>query len=225
MTLRRGVYAIINLRTNVRYIGSAKNIYSRWREHKKFLRKGTHKNHYLQNSWNKHGESCFSFFVIEECNFEYLIETEQKYIDFYEKNGGIYNLNKNASGFHGRKHSDKTKQKISETKKAQNLSIKHTDESKTKISQALKGKKRQPLTAEHKIKISFSSDRHPMSEENKKKILEVNAKQFSLISPSGEVFDGKNISLFSREHGLSRQGLCHVLSGERVHHKGWKKNE
>ena len=93
-----------------------------------------------------------------------------------------------------------------------------------KISQALKGKKRQPLTTEHKLKIASSSG-HPMSEENKLKLLSVNAKSFSFISPSGKIVNGTNISLFAREHKLSRQGLCHVLNGNRTHHKGWKKYE
>lgn len=223
--LTSGIYAIINIITNVKYIGSAKNIFRRWGEHKKFLKKGTHKNKFLQNSWNKHGELFFDFVTLELCDFCELIEKEQKYLDFYILDGGVFNLNKNVSGFHGRKHTEETKMKISETKRNQCLNQKHTEESKIKISMALKGKKRKPLTQEHKLKISLSSDRHPMSEENKIKILESNTKEFKLISPTGDIVIGRNISQFSRENDLSRQGICHVLTGKRNHHKGWKKYE
>lgn len=47
------------------------------------------------------------------------------------------------------------------------------------------------------------------------------SKEFIVFSPSGERFEGKNLTAFCEEYGL-RQGLmCMVCLGKRKHHKGW----
>lgn len=81
-----GIYQIKNLKNNKVYIGQSKNIYSRWTDHRAHLNVGTHDNDYLQKSWNKYGESCFEFTILEECenDFNILNELEVKWIQ--EKN-------------------------------------------------------------------------------------------------------------------------------------------
>ena len=76
-----GVYCIINILDNKKYIGSSKNIYSRWFKHKANLRGNYHPNSYLQNAWNKYGEENFHFIILKKCPEECLLETEQSYID------------------------------------------------------------------------------------------------------------------------------------------------
>ncbi len=73
----KGIYGIFNFLNGKLYIGSTNNLKSRLRQHKKGLKKQKHKNKYLQNSWNKYGESAFEFHVIEYCPKEKLIEREQ----------------------------------------------------------------------------------------------------------------------------------------------------
>lgn len=76
-----GIYKISNKVNNKFYIGSSEGIEKRWYQHKSYLKKNTHPNQKLQNSFNKHGEENFIFEVLEECEVERLIEREQYYID------------------------------------------------------------------------------------------------------------------------------------------------
>lgn len=76
-----GVYCIINVQNGKKYVGSSKNIYSRWLKHRATLRGNYHANSYLQNAWNKYGEDSFHFFILCKCSEESLLEREQEYID------------------------------------------------------------------------------------------------------------------------------------------------
>jgi hypothetical protein len=49
------------------------------------------------------------------------------------------------------------------------------------------------------------------------------SKRYAFISPSGELFEGTNISQFCREQNLLNSMMCKVLNGKRKHHKGWKR--
>ena len=49
------------------------------------------------------------------------------------------------------------------------------------------------------------------------------AKPFKLISPTGRVISGINLSKFARDNGLSQQLLHAVINDKRNHHKGWRK--
>lgn len=75
-----GIYEIFNRKTNKRYIGSSANIEKRFKTHKRQLKNGCHNNYLLQKDWEKYGEKCFSFNVIEECDVENLLEREKYYI-------------------------------------------------------------------------------------------------------------------------------------------------
>lgn len=63
-----GIYKIICCKNNKFYIGSSVNINRRLKEHIRFLKRNQHKNEYLQNCWNKHGEKNFRFEIIETVN-------------------------------------------------------------------------------------------------------------------------------------------------------------
>lgn len=76
-----GIYCLINIINNKRYIGSSKNIYQRLLKHRSLLRKNKHENIKLQNSWNKYQENNFNFYILEFCNENDLLLKEQHYID------------------------------------------------------------------------------------------------------------------------------------------------
>lgn len=95
------------------YVGSAVDIIKRWRQHKVDLRRDAHKNSYLQNAWNKHGEDAFTFEVLEECEVNRLLEREQYYIDLHPDR---YNLAPVAGSSLGIKRSPETRAKISAAK-------------------------------------------------------------------------------------------------------------
>ena len=88
-----GVYKITNIINGKFYIGSSKNIYSRWYQHKKKLNDNIHGNAHLQNAWNKYGEKNFKFEIIEQCINELQFEREQYYLNKlnpFDNNG--YNI-------------------------------------------------------------------------------------------------------------------------------------
>lgn len=90
--MKSGIYLIKNIITNQNYVGSSYNIKNRWRQHKWYLRNNQHNNTYLQNSWNKYGESSFEFSIIINCVVDDLLEKEKQYIEDYNgmiKNGGF----------------------------------------------------------------------------------------------------------------------------------------
>jgi hypothetical protein len=51
---------------------------------------------------------------------------------------------------------------------------------------------------------------------------EKKARDFSLISPCGEIINAKNLTKFCRDNGLTRSNIQAVLRGDRAHHKGWR---
>ena len=47
------------------------------------------------------------------------------------------------------------------------------------------------------------------------------AREFTIVSPTGEVIRGRNIREFARENNLARTGIQKVLNGKYKHHKGY----
>lgn len=144
-----GIYAIVNLFNNKVYIGSTISIRKRWTDHRSNLRNGYHKNQYLQNSWDKHGEVNFVMCVIELCDKKDLVSLsnrEDYWINLLKScsRGTGYNLK--SAGEHplfgeetrrkirnaklGTKHSEATKLKIRLAK----VGVKHSSESKRNMS-------------------------------------------------------------------------------------------
>lgn len=136
-----GIYVIINLKNNKRYIGSSFNISKRLYEHKRLLRKGEHGNTHLQNAWNKYGEDGFSFDVLETISLDksitnrelrdletFYIEQFKTYIPEFGYNiipGGIGTINYTIS--------QETKDKISKSNKGKippNKGVPMSDEQK-----------------------------------------------------------------------------------------------
>lgn len=78
---KAGIYCIVNVCNQKKYIGSSKNLYRRLMSHRSALRKGIHENKKLQNSWNKHGEDNFQYYILEYCQESNLISKEQYYIN------------------------------------------------------------------------------------------------------------------------------------------------
>lgn len=76
-----GVYSITCLVSGKAYVGSSRDIRSRWNTHKCELRAGTHHCRALQLSWLKHGEQQFEFRVLQEVCESSLLEIEQNYLD------------------------------------------------------------------------------------------------------------------------------------------------
>lgn len=78
---RSGVYVIEQVGTDRCYVGSSRNMRTRWAAHRKLLGRGRHHSSYLQHAWSKHGEAAFRFGVLREVDPPALLIVEQEYID------------------------------------------------------------------------------------------------------------------------------------------------
>lgn len=94
------IYKILNKVNGKFYIGSANDYKRRWYQHKRELKNNSHDNQYLQNAWNKYGESNFEWIVLQKDideNVKY--DIEQKYLDTLKPFPPIgYNISKIANG-------------------------------------------------------------------------------------------------------------------------------
>ena len=59
------IYKIRNVTNQKFYVGSTNNTRERFRNHRNRLRKNRHHAKHLQAAWNKYGEDCFKFEVVE----------------------------------------------------------------------------------------------------------------------------------------------------------------
>ncbi len=59
------IYKIRNVVNDKFYVGSTKSTKVRFKNHRRLLRNGKHHCKHLQAAWNKYGEDCFKFEVIE----------------------------------------------------------------------------------------------------------------------------------------------------------------
>ena len=76
-----GVYQIRCIPTGKVYVGSAVDLFKRWEQHRRTLRKSEHRNRYLQHAWDKYGEKQFVFEILEFVDVSHLLEAEQEWID------------------------------------------------------------------------------------------------------------------------------------------------
>lgn len=76
-----GVYQICCIPTGKIYIGSAVDLRERWYEHRWSLRRGDHRNVYLQSAWDQYGETNFEFSILEFKETADLLRAEQAWID------------------------------------------------------------------------------------------------------------------------------------------------
>jgi len=176
--MQSGVYEILNTLNGHRYIGSSKNIVSRWRDHKKTLRANNHRSRYLQRAWNKYGEGLFKFSVLVCCEKEHNLLYEQMFID---KLNPSYNLEKIAGSSLGTKRSEsaienmrKAKADIGEETREKmsrwQMGRKLPKETREKQSLVRRGRK---LSAEHKQKIAKAHLSKPRTRLKPEEVLEI----------------------------------------------------
>ena len=106
-----GIYEIVNIINNKKYIGQSVNISARFRHHKNKLRKNEHRNSYLQHAWNKYGEENFIFNVIITCDENKLDELEMFYISTYDTCNRNHGSNIDNGGNSNKHLSEETRKK------------------------------------------------------------------------------------------------------------------
>lgn len=156
-----GIYKIINKANGKYYVGSSRDISTRWSTHKRALSKRCHRNLKLQCAWDKYGEDSFEFVMVENCSPDRvaLLAAEQNHLN---KARGDQSVCYNLSFLAG--------------------SVEFTEAVRKKLSEKSKNRKRRkgiPHSAETKMKMSKaqSGSRHSMfgkspSEETRRKMSE-----------------------------------------------------
>ncbi|MGM1447547.1 NUMOD3 domain-containing DNA-binding protein [Bacillus cereus group sp. BceL305] len=146
-----GVYAILNLNNGKVYIGSSVDVFKRWGDHTRELERGNHHSPRLQNSWDKHGEDAFSFEIIDDVgDKDRLIKQEQYWIDIfksYDDSNG-YNISHAAKSCLGIERSEEFKEGC----RWRNLGKKQSEETRQKRSESLK-----EFYKHNKRKVSFKT--------------------------------------------------------------------
>lgn len=173
------LYKITNVTNGKFYVGSTGDTRERFRQHRNKLRRGVHHCAHLQAAWNKYGEDCFKFTVLEHiASMEALVAAENEWLVKHVGTLGCYNAGTRADapmrGRTGAAHP--------------NFGKAITPEQKTAISHKLKAFYAEdyanhprvgvPHTAETKAKISAAKLANPTkpwlgqerSDETKQKI-------------------------------------------------------
>lgn len=228
-----GIYKIVCSANGKVYVGSATNLRNRRNYHWSMLQRGIHFNIHLQRSWNKHGALEFEFQIIEFTPKERLIETEQEHIDklcsFDDRYG--FNLRRVANSQIGFRHSDATRQRMSEARIGRSKKP-LSDEHRQKLSAINLGKKH---TAETCAKISASHKGKPKSLELREAARQLRkgirpsdatilsrSKHWGVVDPDGNEQIVISLHRFCDEHGLNDSHMRAVADGKQRQHKGWK---
>ena len=180
MSIKSGIYKIINRGDGHCYVGSAVNLTKRKCNHWQELRNGTHRNIHLQRAWNKYGEEMFHFQVVGKCSTERLLELEQEVMDHLKPE---YNIEKTAQSSLGVRRRAETLAKMSAANIGKHLSPKTrtkmskarmghlvSQETKSRISCALIGRKHPQWRIDKNRYSHLGKKRGPHSIETRKKM-------------------------------------------------------
>jgi group I intron endonuclease len=145
--MKNVIYKIRNVINDKFYVGSTVDSRKRFWAHRKALRLGNHDCIHLQRAWDKYGEDCFKFEVIEQLNSkEELYPAEQKWLDEHFGKDYCYNVAAHADS-PMRDASPEIRAKLAEKTKAwlereghPRQGIAHTEESRAQMSATRTGK-------------------------------------------------------------------------------------
>lgn len=205
-----GIYAIVNIVNNKRYIGSTIAAKKRCYSHRLALRKNSHHSRHLQNAWNKYGEGAFIFVVLEVCDERELLKREQFYIDTIAD----YNSSPTAGNCLGFKQSEETKSRQS----ARMQKIMATNPSFVEhITTLSKGR---PKSDQWKLKMSKRLDgkKKPESQIMNMAVSRAALSDSQVIKICNLRLQGIGLKEIAEETGVSWSQVQRIVSGERYIH-------
>lgn len=95
--MKNVIYKIRNVLNEHYYVGSTVNSRKRFWAHRKALRNNNHDCVHLQRAWNKYGEDCFKFEIVQKYETrEELYPAEQKWLNEHFGQSYMYNVSANA---------------------------------------------------------------------------------------------------------------------------------
>jgi group I intron endonuclease len=175
--MKNVIYKIRNVVNGKFYVGSTVDSRVRFQTHRRNLKKGKHQSPHMQAAWNKYGEDCFKFEVVEivECS-ENLLIAEQKWLDEHAGKPYCYNWATDASApMRGKKHTDDTliklksaAQKVPKGEYSNLYNVPRSIETRKKISDAQRGVKKAPrvYTEEGLLKAQENMKRNARPQEH-----------------------------------------------------------
>lgn len=129
-----GIYKITSPSKRI-YIGQSIDIENRWIKYKNINNSKVQQK--LYRSFIKYGVDNHTFEILEECSIDELDNTETKWINHFKTNkNGLNILEGGRNSRKGVKHTNETKQKMSES----HLGKQDTEQTKNKKRQSAKGK-------------------------------------------------------------------------------------
>ena len=193
-----GIYKIINLVNNKIYIGCASNIRTRKNGHIYDLRKGIHKNDYLQKAWTKYGELNFKFEVVELCDINVLHKKEHFWVSFYNCLDRSVGYNLKPTSLNGSSiHSEETKEKLRQANKGKKPS-----------AFCIQKLKERTISLEHKEILKKSRehvDFNIVNTPKRKKVID---------TITGQIYESLNYA--AQVHNIPKARLSKYLLGTRT---------
>lgn len=205
---KSGIYAFECLATGQRYIGSAVDLFRRWREHFYLLRAGTHYNVRMQKAWSDTNGTFFLFRPLLFCSRKDLLDFEQRALKAFRPELNILHTVRPTRI--GHKPSAET---IAKMRKAKQMAA--PPRAKTP---------RPPMSAEARRKISEFQKGKTLSAEHKKRIGEANrgkkrspeqCARISAANRNGEWEIRCKLSDALRGRSLSEERRAQMREGQR----------
>lgn len=206
---KSGIYSIVNIKNNKVYIGKAKCIFKRIKQHITSLNKKvrSHENDHIINSWHKYGRDSFNYIVLEYCSIEETSSKELYYINLFKSLNPKYGYNKRYDSSTGLIVSQETRDKLS---KSQIKRFKNPEEKrKLGIKSSTFWKNNPEILKEMAIKVS--------NKIRKYKVAKVNYHTLEII----EVFNTKK-ELLDKHPDYYYQAIMGVCQGNKNSYKKFK---
>jgi len=221
-----GIYQIKNIINDNIYIGSAYNLYDRFRTHYSNLKLNKHDNQHLQNSYNKYGTDSFVFEVVEILDsIENIYEIELKYIEKYF-GPKCYNINKETDPNKSLVEYNNCRKKSITLLDPENKEVSFNSIceaariincSSSFVSRLLSGKNKS-------CKGWRTIENKDYDYKNYRKIKNKGAKfhDVKLLGPDGSVYGPIfNLEEFSRVHNLNSSVFSNIINGRTRYCNGW----
>lgn len=221
-----GIYLIINKKNGNFYIGSTKFFTRRFAGHRADLRRNKHGSQYLQNAYNKYGESNFVFhkFLILplDTSEEVLLNLETNLLQTFKP---VYNMVLHALRSQMSEHG----KKIISEKSSKKYILTSPDGEEREVLNMFKFCKEKGIRPKGLYEIaagrgvSYMGWKARHFGEARQRKIDKKKKLWIVTNPEGNKETVDNLSDFCRKNRIRKGGLSHGLTiGSRLYRLGWR---